>query len=266
MKKVHLIIIDPQRDFCTSTGSLYVPGADRDMQRVADMVDRIGAKLADIHVTLDQHHLLDVAHPLMWKGTDGKNPNPFTIISTSDVENGVWSCTIPSLTRRMIAYVRSLESGGRYPLCIWPPHCLIGSEGASLVECISCSLDKWVANNTALIDFVSKGSNIFTEHYSGVKAEVVDPEDPTTQLNTRLIRTLEEADEILVAGEAGSHCLANTVKDIVEGFSNAEYVRKITLLTDGTSPVPGFEDLQDQFIKDMTAKGMKISTTLDILS
>lgn len=266
MKKVHLLIVDPQRDFCNPDGALSVPGANVDMQCVANLIDCIGDKLADIHVTLDQHHLLDVAHPVMWKGSDGKSPDPFTIITAADIENGVWSCVIPHLTRRMIAYTKALEAGKRYPLCIWPPHCLIGSEGAALVGLIEASLNRWAANNHATIDFVSKGSNIGTEHYSGVKAEVPDPEDPTTQLNTRLIQTLEEADEILVAGEAGSHCLANTVRDIADGFSNDEYVKKITLLTDGTSPVPGFEHLQDEFITEMKKRGMKTSTTVDVLS
>ena len=38
---------------------------------------------------------------------------------------------------------------------------------------------------------------------------------------------------------------------------------KITLLTDATSPVPGFESFQDDFIREMTARGMKLSTTTE---
>ena len=30
---------------------------------------------------------------------------------------------------RALAYVRALDESGRYALCIWPYHCLIGSEG-----------------------------------------------------------------------------------------------------------------------------------------
>ncbi len=265
IKKVHLLLIDPQQDFCAPKGALYVGGAEKDMGLVAAMINRCADRIDDIHVTLDQHHLLDVAHPTMWKGTDGKPPAPFTIISATDVENGVWTPVLPSLTRRMLSYVKGLEKSGRYPLCIWPPHCLIGSVGASVVPAVSDALNAWAVKNTAVVDFVSKGSNIYTEHYSGVKAEVPDPDDPTTQLNTRLIQTLEEADEILLAGEAGSHCLANSVRDVANGFSDASYISKFTLLTDGTSPVGGFEKLQEDFVAEMVKKGMKLSTTVEVM-
>ena len=58
---IQLLIIDPQNDFCDPKGSLFVPGADGDMTRLATMIDRISPKLADIHVTLDSHHLVDIA-------------------------------------------------------------------------------------------------------------------------------------------------------------------------------------------------------------
>jgi hypothetical protein len=44
---------------------------------------------------------------------------------------------------------------------------------------------------------VTKGSNMFTEHYA-VFADVPDPKDPSTQLNTPFI---EEADVIIFSGE-----------------------------------------------------------------
>ena len=75
-----------------------------------------------------------------------------------------------------------------------------------------------------------------------------------------------EADVLVVAGEAGSHCLANTVRDIAAEFGDDSYVSKMVLLTDATSPVPGFEHFQDAFVQEMTARGMKLSTTIDFLS
>ena len=35
--KLHLVAIDPQNDFCSPHGSLYVPGAEEDMKRLARM-------------------------------------------------------------------------------------------------------------------------------------------------------------------------------------------------------------------------------------
>jgi len=71
---------------------------------------------------------------------------------------------------------------------------------------------------------------------------------------------------VLWTGEALSHCLANTFRDVAANFSNPEYVKKMTLLTDATSSVPTFEKYGEDFIKEMTAKGMKLSTTTDILT
>jgi nicotinamidase-related amidase len=112
---------------------------------------------------------------------------------------------------------------------------------------------------------VTKGSNIWTEHYSALRADVPDPADPTTMLNERLIQTLREADLIFVAGEAGSHCVANTVRDIVEAFGDDTLLQKLVLLTDATSPVTGFEALQETYLSDMAARGLKTATTTDFL-
>ena len=110
-----------------------------------------------------------------------------------------------------------------------------------------------------------QGSNLHTEHFSAVKAEVEDPADPSTQLNTAFIRDLEAADVIAFAGEASTHCLASTVRDIADAFGNDEYIKKCVLLKDATSPIPGLEHLEVKFLKDMEAKGMKIETTTDFL-
>jgi len=265
-KKVHLVIIDPQVDFCDPGGALYVPGAERDVQRLAQMVRRVAPKLDDIHVTLDSHRLIDVAHPVFWKDSGGRNPAPFTIITAADVEAGRWTPVLPGLYRRMLEYVRGLEQNGRYPLCIWPPHCLIGSAGHNVVPELGAALQGWEAQRFAMVDYVTKGSNPWTEHYSAVCADMPDPADPGTQINTRFIQTLMEADLVAIAGEAGSHCLANTVRDVADNFGDDAYVKRLVLLEDATSPVPGFEPLQAQFVREMKARGMQITTTSDFLA
>lgn len=260
MKKVHLLVIDPQKDFCDPSGALFVPGADEDMKRLAKMVNRVKDKISAIHVTLDSHHFVDVAHPIFWVDQNGAMPGPFTIISASDVESGTWRAKQPSCQDRALSYVRELEKNARYPLCVWPPHCLIGSDGAQVVPELFNALIGW-EQGFKVVDYVTKGSNPWTEHYSAIQADVPDAADVTTQLNTGLIKTLEEADIILVAGEAGSHCLANSVRDIATGFGDASYVGKLVLVKDATSPVPTFERFQDDFIAEMTEKGMQLTTT-----
>jgi len=266
-KTIHLLIIDPQTDFCTPDCNLYVKGADKDMERLTAMIKgRKQTTFDRIHVTLDSHHLFDIAHPIYWKDSSGKHPDPFTIISADDVKNGKWTTSRPSLLKRSIKYVEALEKSGRYPLCIWPPHCLIGSPGHTVQPELMEALMAWETENKYPINFVTKGSNLHTEHYSAVKAEVPDPTDPSTQLNTALISLLEEAGTVAIAGEAGSHCLANTIRDIADGFQDQQAISKLVLLEDATSPVPSFEALQDAFISDMKKKGMQVAKTTDFLT
>lgn len=230
------------------------------------MVNRIGPKLNDIHVTLDSHHQIHIAHPLFWKDSKGNHPDPFTLISVADVEHGKWTTTSPGLYRRGLDYVKSLEKNGRYVLCIWPPHCLIGTPGHNIVQPLLDALLKWESDNFAIVDKVTKGSNVYTEHYSAVRADVPQPNDPTTQLNTNLIRTLEEADTIVFAGEAATHCVLNTMRDIFDNFSDRSAIKKCVLLKDAMSCIPGFEKNFTTFVSDMEKEGMKISTTKEFLS
>lgn len=283
MYKIALVIIDPQNSFCKQVdpkdqqiihdGELCVPGAWEDMLRVANLIKTVGNKLYDIHITMDCHHLFHIAHPAWWKDSKGNPPGPFTIMSEQNgefigsqlingsmQEVGKYSCSVPSTTKWTVHYLQTLKTNGKYPHCIWPPHCLIGTPGNNVVEPLMEAILEWESNQKAVVTKVTKGSNLRVEHFSAIKAEVEDPEDYTTSINDKFIKTLMKADELWFAGEAGSHCLANTVRDIADSSPNDEFIKKCTLLLDGTSPVPGFENLQDQFIKDMEGRGMKTAS------
>lgn len=262
---VHLVVIDPQKDFCDPQGALYAPGADQDMQRLARMVARLGARLSDVHVTLDSHRRVDISHPMWWRDNTGATPDPFTQVTAADLQGGRMSTARRGMRDRTLAYLEALESAGRYPHTIWPYHCLIGDEGHSVVPALSEALHEW-EERFKMVDFITKGSNPWTEHFSGVRAEVPDPSDPGTQVDPGFIATLADADMIVVAGEALSHCLANTVRDIANELGAPQYVRKIHLLTDATSSVPGFEQLGEDFVREFTARGMQLSTTADFLA
>lgn len=265
MQNIHLLSIDPQKDFVDPSGALYVPGAENDMDRLARLVRRLKAKLTGITITLDSHNLVDISHAIWFSDSDGNHPTPFSTVSADDLRNGTWRTTRPADAKRTLDYLTALETGGRYPHVIWPNHCLIGGEGHAVHPDLFDAVVDW-AGQFRWPRFVTKGSNPYTEHFSAVKAEVPDPADPSTQVNTNLVQTLEQADVILLAGEARSHCVANTVRDIAANFSDARFVDKMVLLTDATSDVPGFEQLGDSFFSDLTKLGMKTSTTTDILS
>lgn len=259
MDKVSLLIIDPQFDFCDPKGTLFVPGAEADMVRLGGFITANAHKLADIQVTLDSHHLVDVAHPNSWVDSHGKHPNPFTPITANDVRTGKWRAFHAGWQKQYEEYVTKLEVGGRYPLMIWPPHCLIGSVGATIVKPVLDGILTF-ESRYRVAGKTTKGSNPMTEHYSAVKAEVEDPRDTTTKINTQLIETLNKFDKILISGEALSHCVANTIRDIANVFS-PEDVKKFTLLEDTSSSVPGCEQMGIDFVNEMVAKGMSKSTT-----
>lgn len=269
MKKTHLIMIDPQNDFCDKQGRLFVAGADRDMAVLAPFITKNSSRLSEINCTLDSHQTIHIAHAIFWINSKGEHPAPFTVISREDVKNGVWRTFNPRWQTHALFYTEELAKDTpthkkRYDLIIWPTHCRIGSWGHMIVPAVFESLAAWEEKNFNKVNFIAKGSNILTEHYSAVQADVPDANDVSTKLNTNLIDILSEADvdEILITGEALSHCVANTITDIANNFGD-DNIKKFTLLTNTSSNVTGFEKLGQQFVSDMVKRGMKTTTTND---
>ena len=86
-----LILIDVQKDF-HPRGSLAIPTANDDAERIAKFI-RTNCQLIDrIILTLDTHPKLHIAHSCFWiKGNNDPtvHPTPFTIISSSDIQNWI---------------------------------------------------------------------------------------------------------------------------------------------------------------------------------
>lgn len=157
--KTHLIVIDPQNDFCDpKRGALYVKGADRDMQALAEFIARRGDLLDEIHVTLDSHQTIHVAHPIFWKNSQGEHPAPFTTLTRAEVEAGRWTTTNPRWMARGLGYVQALEKNHRYELMIWPPHCRIGTWGHSIFPCVSDALLAWEEKYFGKVNFLVKAA------------------------------------------------------------------------------------------------------------
>src|SRR3989344_5370745 len=206
----------------------------------------------------------------MWRDENGKSPNPFTLITSNDISNRIWTPRNPNLRQRMIDYARVLEASGNYLLIIWPEHCLIGTWGHNIHIDLMETLTRWEKTELANVDYVVKGTNPFTEHYGALMAEVPDPEDPSTQLNMDFIKILEEADIVAIAGEASSHCVMATVKQVAANIGE-DHLKKFHILTDCVSPVPAapgtpdFPAIASQFLKDMSKRAMVLTTSVDFL-
>ncbi|WP_153109994.1 cysteine hydrolase [Propionivibrio limicola] len=279
-KSIHLVIIDPQNDFCDlpsdycpalpgkpheyETPALPVSGAHADMQRLATLIDQGGDGLTAITVTLDSHHRVDIAHPPFWLTSDGAAVAPFTQIRAADVCNGRFRPRDKAAAPRVLAYLEVLEANGRYVHMVWPVHCEIGTWGNNVHADVRHAYNRWEEKFGRVVGKLIKGTNPWTEHYSAIKAEVPLDDDPATQLNTAFIEQLKMADTILIAGEAGSHCVKATVEHIVENFPAAE-AGKLVLLTDCMSPVSGFESEYESFIDAMRLRGVRIARSSDVL-
>lgn len=276
-RKIQLLIIDPQNDFCDlppaycpvdpGTGlrlapALPVPGAHADMQRLAGFIGAAASALTDVAVTLDSHHRLDIAHPTFWQAAAGAAVAPFTAIKAAQVREGSFRPRDPEAMARTLSYLDELEARGRYTLMVWPVHCEIGTWGHNVHADVRAAYGRWEERHLRVAKKITKGSNPWTEHYSAVQAEVPDPGDPDTQLNQALIDQLDQADMILIAGEAGSHCVKASTEHIVAQLPRPQ---RVVLLTDCMSPVSGFAPQQDAFLADMRSRGVRLATTQAVL-
>ncbi|CAM9434518.1 unnamed protein product [Discosporangium mesarthrocarpum] len=259
-----LLIIDPQNDFHPG-GSLAVSGSDADAERIAAVIDDHAEDIAEIFVTLDSHHRMDIAHPKFWKGADGSSPPPFTLITQEDLEAGRWLPVEEANLDHCKGYARKLKEGGRFTLCIWPEHCLIGTPGHAIYPGINRALQDWAVSKRKTVTYIHKGQSTLTEHYSCFRAEVMLEDDPSTGLNTGLIAELGIFERVLICGQALSHCVNFSTRDLAANWDPSR-LGDLVLMRDGTSSVPGFEEAGEMFVKDMVDMGVTVTTCATALA
>ncbi len=279
-QRLHLLIIDPQNDFCDLpisyrpeqpmdaggsrlAPSLPVPGAHGDILRLASLITEGLSGLTDITLTLDTHQRLDIAHPGFWVKGDGSTVSPFTQITANEVRLGAFLPRLPGSLDRVLSYLETLEAAGHYTHMVWPVHCEIGTWGHNVHADLQAACNAWEEETMQNVNRVIKGINPWTEHFSAIMAEVPDPLDASTQLNRALLESLMQADQVFIAGEAGSHCVKSTTEHIAHHLGNNR--SKLVLIEDCMSPVPGFEANQSEFLNVMRAKGLRVTRSTDVL-
>lgn len=265
--QARMLIIDPQNDFCDIPGAaLPVAGAHADMQRLTEFLSQAGAALADITVTLDSHASVGIERTTFWQQGSGEPVAPFTQIVEADVRQGRYLPRDAALLPEVLAYLRKLEQGKRYQLVVWPVHCVLGTWGHNIHEAVAAQLARWEEYRQRPCARILKGMNPLTEQYSAVQAEVPIDDDPRTLANQELIARARPGDGLLiVAGEAASHCVASTVRHLLENFSAQERAQ-VVLLGDAMSPVTGFETQAREFFAAATAQGVRVATCADLLA
>lgn len=254
-KKVAILIIDAQNDFCDPKGSLFVPGAVEDNERLSKFIVDMKEEINFIGCTLDSHQIMDIAHPRFWSDKDGNHPNPFSVISAADVENGTWSAVKPQTA---LKYLTDLEADGQFPHVIWPEHCVIGTWGNNLDPKVNDAVLAWAADGH-FVQYISKGANPFSEHFGAFEAQVPIKNVPATQYNLGLQKTLEKYDVIYLTGQAKNFCVVNTLGQMID--KSPDLAKKIIVLDDCMSNVSGFDDAGKEIWENAKKLGVKISTT-----
>jgi len=260
------VIIDPQRDFHEG-GSLAVPGAIEDSARIAGLIK--SKRFDNILVTLDTHQYVDIGHPMWWTSEEKKEPEPFTIITTKDIEQKKWWAARQENQDWSAQYVKQLEANKRFQHTIWPYHCIVGTQGHEVTPSINKALEWWAKKNSQLVFYMWKGTNPKAEMYSAFKADVEVPGADETKLNKQVLDRLYRYNNIVICGEASSHCVRNSLVDMVEYFDTKKDKRappQLLLLSDCTSPVSGYEKESEQFYKEINGqcKYLEVLTSKDL--
>jgi nicotinamidase-related amidase len=256
-----LLIIDPQNDFCDSKGALYVPNAEKDIQNLIDLLDKHGDKIDEVILTADDHIPYDIAHPAFWVDKDGEHPKPFTTITLKDIQDGNFTTIAEEDRGTATAYIEQLEANGKTHT-IWPQHCISGTWGADIYPKLLNKIFEWMHGTNKRYYIVRKGWYPFTEHFGAFEAEVAYPMEESTLFNTPLARVLNKYSQILIAGEAKSHCVNNTIKQLVD--KAPELTKKLVILDDAMSPVSGCETFADETIAKARKLGASVSYTTKV--
>lgn len=292
-RRLHLLLIDVQKDFCFPEGSLYVAGrsgsgAIDDSRRIAEFVYANLGAITDVTTTMDTHFAFQIFSPSFWLDRDDQPLTPHRVITSEQLGKGEvrpnpamakWLCggNYAWLTKQVRFYCEELERAGKYQLYLWPPHCLLGSDGHALAGVVHAARLFHAFARGAQSWVEVKGGNPLTENYSVLRPEVLSRFDgaPLAQRNTQFVKTLLTADAVVIAGQAASHCVKSTIDDLLDEIVALDpaLARKVYLLTDCMSAVTvpdgkggfavDFTDAADAALARFASAGMHLVRSTD---
>jgi nicotinamidase-related amidase len=285
--RIGLLVVDAQNTFCMPEFELYVggrsgTGAVDDSRRLCAFLYRNLQRITRVIPTLDTHQAMQIFHAVCLVDGNGKHPEPFTLVSVEDIEQGRWQFS-PEVARglgidpgygqrHLLNYTRRLHASGKYDLTVWPYHSMLGGIGHALVPAIEEAIFFHSIARYSRPDFHVKGDNPLTEHYSVLGPEVtVGPDGQEIAGQDRaLVETLLGFDAVIIAGQAKSHCVAWTIDDLLHGVLERDrsLASRVYLLEDCTTPVviPGavdYTDAADAAFRRFADAGMHVVRSVD---
>ncbi|MFH2143402.1 MAG: nicotinamidase [Bacteroidota bacterium] len=288
-KKIHLLLIDVQKDFCYPEGTLYVGGRDgqgaiENNKKIAEFIYQKIDRITNITTTLDTHFAYQIFFPWFWLDSTDRYLSPHTIITTEMIKKGEvkpnpaiawWLCNnnYMWLEKQVAFYTQELEKAGKYQLYLWPPHCIIGTDGHCLAGIIheARMFHSFTRGAQSLAEI--KGGHPLTENYSILSPEVLLRYDgqALVQKNVRFIKTLLDSDAVIIAGQAASHCVKSSIEDLLNEIKAQDptLVQKVYIMKDCMSSVvipggPDFTDTAKQALDKFTSEGMNVVESTDI--
>lgn len=288
-ERIHLLLIDQQVDFSFPEGLLYVAGrsgtgAMDAQERLVHFLYRYLHIVSQVTCTLDSHLPYQIFFPGAHLRSDGTHPEAHTVITAEDYARGRYrpdpaiaeqlGTDTGWLQKQYLHYCRQLEISGKYELYLWPYHCMLGSSGHRLAGVVEeARLFHSFARGAAdLLEI--KGHHPLTEHYSIFSPEVTTCWDsrpiPGVEKNTGLIHNLMKADYVLLAGLASSHCVKESIADLLGEIRKQDpsLAGKVYILRDCTAAVvipggPDFTSEAEQALQNFQDAGMHVvdSTT-----
>ncbi len=268
-RKVILLLVDPQVDFIHEDGALSVPGAVADTRRSIEWIFRNAARLTTIAVSLDSHHPNQIFYPTWWSDGDGRHPEPFTPITSQEVDQGQWKPLFEP--EWSVEYVHRLEEQAKKTLMIWPYHTMLGTPGHAITPALYEAIAWHAAARRTEPRFIIKGTIAKTEFYSLLEPEVKVPDDPRGQLNRAFLDEMLAHDAVYVAGQAKSHCVLETITSVMRHHGEERaVVEKFHLLTDCTSSVQhpeiDFEAMANETYARFEKQGLRLVTSEEDLA
>lgn len=243
--KIALMLIDFQIDFCHKAGSLYVDGAERDIENVINFILVNLDKLTNVFASLDSHLLFQIFYRTWWQLQNGEKPDIFTEVykeggsgpMAKSIENGDIRPVLDPVNS--IGYTEKLMTQANKPLCIWPYHTMLGTPGQAMDPALYEVLAYHAFVRKTQLNFLQKGQIPQTEMYGILSPEVKMPNHPQGGFNTDFLNILMKHDKVIIAGEAKSHCVLASIMQIVEFFSasDPDVLKKIYILEDCMSSV-----------------------------
>jgi len=259
----NLLLIDPQNDFMDN-GTLPVKGSIDDCKRIAQMIGRIGNAIDSIIVTLDDHPLYHISHPIMFIDKDGRHPDPFTKIYYDDIMSSKpkFMASVENHEEYVKDYIVEITKAGEDGHVIWPYHCISGSVGQGIYHELHDAINNWEKYKKKNLRIFRKGNFPFAEQTSAVQAK---GNPLLCGVNMDLLMTCARSEVTIVAGEAMDVCVAETIKDLVD--KQDSIAGKLIILEDAMSAVnPGGDtSKRDSFIEWAKSVGIQFTTTDKLL-